>query len=208
MNNDTKYEAEGVLMDNKIIVDSIKELCKKNNITMTSLEEKLGLSQGLISRWGKTTPSLDKIMDIADYFKVSLDEVTGYNNIESMFISVLYNKTKDKTFKWYKTDTLNEYFLEDFFDEDNYEYTAYCSSFGEGEVIISAFHEHFCSHKPIRLHLYIKPSKDSNLIIEEYSSEELAIVWATILNTLGNEAPDEVKAQMFKLSLIKEHGST
>ena len=64
-------------MNNEKIVNSIKKLCKKHNITANQLECEVGLSQGLISRWLKTTPSLDKIINIADYFNVSLDEVIG-----------------------------------------------------------------------------------------------------------------------------------
>ena len=36
--------------------------------------------QSLISRWNKSDPSLSKIIDIANYFNISLDELTGYKN--------------------------------------------------------------------------------------------------------------------------------
>ena len=65
-------------MNNERMIETIRELCKKNNITPTKLEEELGFSQGLISRWKDKTPNIDRIIDIADYFHVSLDEVVGY----------------------------------------------------------------------------------------------------------------------------------
>ena len=68
-------------MDNNQIVESIKAICKTRGITVTKLEETLGMSQGLISRWSKSDPSLSKIIDIANYFNLSLDEITGYSNI-------------------------------------------------------------------------------------------------------------------------------
>ena len=90
-------------MDNNRIIDSIKKLCMQNNITITKLEEQLGMSQGLISRWAKSDPSLSKIVDIADYFHVSLDEVVGYHNvINDKFLEKLIQQTEDKTIQWNK----------------------------------------------------------------------------------------------------------
>ena len=84
-------------MINEQIVNSIKNLCKEHNITVTKLEETLGMSQGLIGRWNKSDPSLSKIIDIADYFKISLDEVVGYNNfVNDKFIEKLLSQTSDK----------------------------------------------------------------------------------------------------------------
>lgn len=53
--------------------DRIKELCKKNNISMNQLEKELGFGVGYISKLGNTTPNTKKIQLIADYFNVSVD---------------------------------------------------------------------------------------------------------------------------------------
>ena len=86
-------------MDNNIIVNSIKKLCKDKNITVSQLEKKIGLSQGLVSKWINTTPSLDKIVDIADYFHVSLDEVVGYKQ-DDIFLNILHDLTNNRKIKW------------------------------------------------------------------------------------------------------------
>lgn len=53
--------------------DRIKELCKKNGISMNQLEEELGFGSGYISKLGKSTPNSKYIQKIADYFGVSVD---------------------------------------------------------------------------------------------------------------------------------------
>lgn len=66
-------------MNNDILLSKIRELCKKNNITVAHLEKKMGMGAGTISRWNKANPSFDKIISIAKYFKVSIDYLAGYD---------------------------------------------------------------------------------------------------------------------------------
>ena len=65
-------------MDNEVLLSNIKELCKKNNIAISYLEKLMGMGAGTISRWNKASPSLDKIVSIAGYFKISIDQLAGY----------------------------------------------------------------------------------------------------------------------------------
>ena len=63
----------------------IKDLCKKNEISMNALEKKLGLGIGYISKLGKTVPSTKKIQLIADYFNVSIDYIMTGEEYKSEF---------------------------------------------------------------------------------------------------------------------------
>ncbi|MCM1065911.1 MAG: helix-turn-helix domain-containing protein [Eubacterium sp.] len=65
-------------MINETLLSNIRELCKKNGISVADLEKKLGIGAGTISRWNKANPSFDKITAIAQYFNVSIDELSGY----------------------------------------------------------------------------------------------------------------------------------
>ena len=57
-----------------VIFTRIKELCAENNITINKLESELGMSQYSIGRWkSSTSPTIDKISKIAEYFNVSID---------------------------------------------------------------------------------------------------------------------------------------
>lgn len=64
-------------MKNEALLSNIKDLCKNKSITIVALEKHLGIGAGTISRWNKATPSFDKIEAIADYFQISIDELSG-----------------------------------------------------------------------------------------------------------------------------------
>lgn len=66
-------------MNNEVLLSRIRELCKKNNITIANLEKRMRMGTGTISRWNKANPSFDKIVSIAQYFKVSIDYLAGYD---------------------------------------------------------------------------------------------------------------------------------
>ena len=59
------------------MVSRIRELCKSTNDSFFSLEKKLGLGNGSVSRWDKNIPSADKLQKVADYFNVSTDYLLG-----------------------------------------------------------------------------------------------------------------------------------
>lgn len=200
-------------MDNDILVKSIKRLCQNNNISVSQLESDLKFSPSLISRWKDKTPSLDKIVDIADYFHVSLDEVVGYNiNTNDVFINKLYTQTSNGEIKWTNCKTMNQegvmIKLYSIFDEpgvlqgDSEAETSYAIKFQNGYIIMYAFY--YCNEilKPERIILFIQPSNDSYLVDQHYTTEELTPLWVKLLNHLGNDAPDEVKAEDLKMSFL------
>lgn len=62
------------------LIYRIQDLCSENNTTLIGLEREVGLGRGTIRNWEKSSPSIDKLQKIADYFKVSLDYlVFGYD---------------------------------------------------------------------------------------------------------------------------------
>lgn len=66
-------------MNNEMLLANIRNLCKNNGIAIVALEKHLGIGAGTISRWNKANPSFDKIVAIADFFHVSIDELAGHN---------------------------------------------------------------------------------------------------------------------------------
>lgn len=59
------------------VYEIIKELCKKEGITIPTLEKELGLSRNAIYRWKTQSPSIDRLLTVANFFNVSLDFLVG-----------------------------------------------------------------------------------------------------------------------------------
>ena len=65
----------------------IKELCLKNNISISKLAENLGFRPSVFTelKSGRTKKlSSDKIKKIADYFSVSTDDILGYKPVSNI----------------------------------------------------------------------------------------------------------------------------
>lgn len=211
-------------MNNEQIVNSIKALCQEHSITITKLEETLGMSQGLISRWNKSEPSLSKIIDIANYFKISLDEVIGYQNIiNDKFISKLLLQTANKILKWNiynnNNDNPKQYYRPldhyDFISQEdandyfnNHTELSYYAHINNGYISIYCYYEYDNIKKPIDIKLFIQPNENSSLILQDYTKDQLLPLWLKILYTLNEEAPDEIKAEELKNSFISEENNT
>ena len=66
-----------------ILYTRIKELCESRGISMTKLSEDLGIAASLIRKWKTTTsPSVDRVKMIAEYFGVSVDYLIGLSDIK------------------------------------------------------------------------------------------------------------------------------
>ncbi len=59
--------------------ERIKDLCKKNNISMNQLELELDFGKGYISKLGKSTPNATKIQQIANRLGVTVDYLMSGN---------------------------------------------------------------------------------------------------------------------------------
>ena len=209
-------------MDNKLLVNSIRELCKKNKISISKLESDLNFGAGLISRWAKSSPSIDKIIDIADYFHISLDEVVGYHgNVDDKFLEKLILKTEDNTIKW-KNNKYNKHhddgeILSDiptmiYLGSDEQNITLNTRPYNEmmffvkiNNVFISLYGYYIddCVN-PINIKLFIQPDENPNLIEQDYSNEQLKVLWLKVLYSSGDQAPSKIRVEEFKNSFIND----
>lgn len=57
------------------LVEKIRALAKQHDMNLPQLEIELGLGNGTISRWRNSSPNTDKLKKVADYFKVSIDDL-------------------------------------------------------------------------------------------------------------------------------------
>ena len=58
-----------------MIYRNIISLCKKTGISIAKLERETGIGNGTISRWEKSSPTVDNAKKVADHFGVSVDEL-------------------------------------------------------------------------------------------------------------------------------------
>ncbi|EAE1298263.1 XRE family transcriptional regulator [Listeria monocytogenes] len=90
------------------IVDRIKSLCHKRDISLNDLENELNFGKNSIYRWKERNPSIDKVDKVASYFNVSTDfllgrtdniQITSEENQESNeeFITFFRANTSDLT---------------------------------------------------------------------------------------------------------------
>lgn len=59
------------------VKERIKSLAEKRGIGLATLDSALGFGNGTIGKWGKSSPSADKLQKVADYFGVSVDYLLG-----------------------------------------------------------------------------------------------------------------------------------
>ncbi len=211
-------------MNNELLVKTIRNLCKRNNIPVSQLENELNFGAGLISRWLKSSPSIDKIIDIADYFHISLDEVVGRDrsNINSEFIKVLYERTVNKEIHWmafdksndesgikqyHETSQLNNNHI---FQEEykkfwkTHKEISYYFEYLHGYISVYAMYSYHNITDPNKLKMFIQPDIQAELIPQPYEDKELLPLWLKILTSLDSKAPDEIKAEDLKQQFIAE----
>lgn len=68
--------------DGELLVERIRDICRKKQISIAQMEKELKWSQGLISRWTKNSPSIGKIMEVVSYLGVSYEELLGEGDSE------------------------------------------------------------------------------------------------------------------------------
>ena len=60
--------------------ENIKKYRKEMGITQEGLAEAFGITVGAVSKWesGSTIPDIMTLMDLADFFDISVDTLLGY----------------------------------------------------------------------------------------------------------------------------------
>ena len=72
------------------LYNRIKNLCVKNNMTISKLESDLGFGNSSIQKWSRgASPSVDKVKKVADYFNVSTDYLLERTDIEATVSDVI-----------------------------------------------------------------------------------------------------------------------
>ena len=66
----------------------IKNLCDKNNITIFVLEKQIKVSRGVLYTWKKSSPSVEKVKKIAEYFNISMNYLVNHEIEENDIVEI------------------------------------------------------------------------------------------------------------------------
>ena len=75
---------------NNVLFARVVELCKEKGISQRKLQEEIGMSTGALSKWKTSMPNATLLQQVADYFDVTTDYLTGrteYRNKDHMLQS-------------------------------------------------------------------------------------------------------------------------
>lgn len=57
------------------IYENVLKACHERNTSVNALEQKFGWSRGVIYKWRKNCPSVDRVKRVADELKMTVDEL-------------------------------------------------------------------------------------------------------------------------------------
>jgi transcriptional regulator with XRE-family HTH domain len=60
---------------NYVLLKNIRKLCQERQTTVAQMEREIGLSNGTISKWATSSPTVNNLKAVADYLGVSMDEL-------------------------------------------------------------------------------------------------------------------------------------
>lgn len=66
-----------------MLYQNIVVLCKGKGISISKLEKETGLGNGTVGRWEKSSPSVENVKKVADYFDVSVDYLISQSAVQS-----------------------------------------------------------------------------------------------------------------------------
>ena len=58
-----------------MLLTNIRRLCSKKPVSIAKLERETGISNGTISRWDTSSPTVENLKKVADYFGVLVDDL-------------------------------------------------------------------------------------------------------------------------------------
>lgn len=58
-------------------LNRLKEICASRGITVAEAERGAGLTQTSTAKWNRITPGIDKMIALANFFEISIDELIG-----------------------------------------------------------------------------------------------------------------------------------
>ena len=58
-----------------MLLTNIRRLCSKKPVSIAKLEKATGISNGTISRWNKSSPTIENVQKVAEFFGVTVNDL-------------------------------------------------------------------------------------------------------------------------------------
>ena len=58
-----------------MILANITKRCKESGVSIAKLERETGIGNGTISRWNASSPTVENVQKVADFFGCTVDEL-------------------------------------------------------------------------------------------------------------------------------------
>lgn len=58
-----------------MLLKNIRRLCSEKSVAIAKLERETGIGNGTIGRWDISSPSIENVQKVAEYFGVTVDEL-------------------------------------------------------------------------------------------------------------------------------------
>lgn len=84
-----------------VLYSRIADLAMQKKMSLAELERKLGFSNGIISTWKKSNPSIDKVEKVANLFNTTTDYLLGRTDNPSI---PDFSTLSDDTLTWLDLD--------------------------------------------------------------------------------------------------------
>lgn len=163
-------------MNIEYLHNRIKEECRKREINVSQLEKELHFGAGSIAKWSQSAPSIEKVVAVADFFRMSVDELCGIRKTkdEISFVEKMIQKTNDGGLIWHsccKNEIL--YFRFSATENLNGFYQIYAASYDSGNFLLLSY-----ENQEMRLYInvsdgaYYKQDVENKMLINLFTAIE------------------------------------
>ncbi len=196
-------------MDNQRFVRNIRNICKEKGISISQVENDLGWSPGLISRWSKACPSFEKVAAIVAYLDITFESLLEKDPApreqmsEELLVEKLTELTINEKIVW-RPCRENEAMrkrLAPLADRDCLIDVAYYFGFQGGYFLLIMAESDLLPFAP---RLYIAPDGNSAPILESDDSEALGPILACVDSELYSSWMLSRKDQFIKRFLEEQ----
>lgn len=165
-------------MDNQKFAANVRAICKAKGLSVSQVENDLGWSAGLISRWNKACPSIEKVAELIAYLGVTFEELLGDSqNVgqasSTQVVEKLVEQARKGAANWHPCEeNANAAELVMMLEKEGTSpELSYFYAYRGGYFFLVMVEN---GKLPLSLRLYLSPDKNTIPCLESDDSEELA----------------------------------